>query len=69
MIGKSGVVFFTTGFEGRDIDEYVQVVEKDMVKVVVDVRRNPISNARIQSVGEVLLDLTGFEEVQLMELS
>jgi uncharacterized protein (DUF488 family) len=43
MIEKSDMVLFTIGYEGKDIKEYVQILEDNMVKVVVDVRRNPIS--------------------------
>ena len=43
MTEKSSMILFTIGYEGKDIEEYVQVLEENMVKVVVDVRRNPIS--------------------------
>ncbi len=43
MTDKSSMILFTIGYEGKDIEEYVQVLEENMVKVVVDVRRNPIS--------------------------
>ena len=43
MTEKSDMILFTIGYEGKDIAEYVQVLEENMVKVVVDVRRNPIS--------------------------
>ena len=43
MTEKSNMILFTIGYEGKDIEEYVQVLEENMVKVVVDVRRNPIS--------------------------
>ena len=43
MTEKSDMILFTIGYEGKDIAEYVQVLEENMVNVVVDVRRNPIS--------------------------
>ena len=43
MAEESDMILFTIGYEGKDIDEYIQVLEANMVKVVVDVRRNPIS--------------------------
>ncbi len=37
------MTLFTIGYEGRDIEEYLQLLEENIIKVVVDVRRNPIS--------------------------
>ncbi len=43
MIERSDMILFTIGYEGKNIEEYVQMLGDNMVKVVVDVRRNPIS--------------------------
>ena len=43
MTEKSNMILFTIVYEGKNIEEYVQVLEENMVKVVVDVRRNPVS--------------------------
>lgn len=34
---------FTIGYEGRNIEEYSAILESNHIRLVVDVRRNPIS--------------------------
>ena len=38
--------FFTIGYEGRAIDEYMNLLLENHVKVLCDVRKNPISRKR-----------------------
>jgi len=40
------MTLFTIGYEGRDIEEYLELLKRNMVKLVIDVRRNPISRKR-----------------------
>lgn len=41
MPGKPGI--FTIGYEGRDIDAFLNILIKNSIQVLVDVRRNPFS--------------------------
>ena len=40
------MTLFTIGYEGRNIEEYLGLLKKNIVKLVIDVRRNPISRKR-----------------------
>lgn len=37
------MTLFTIGYEGRNIEEYLDLLKMNMVSLVIDVRRNPIS--------------------------
>ncbi len=43
---KSEEHFFTIGYEGRKIDDYIESLLAHGVKVLIDVRRNPISRKK-----------------------
>ncbi len=70
MTEKSDMILFTIGYEGKDIAEYVQVLEENMVKVVVDVRRNPVSRKYGFSKTRMreLLALEGIDYIHLPAL-
>lgn len=37
------MILFTIGYEGKSIEEYLEVLRHNMVDLVIDVRRNPVS--------------------------
>ncbi len=65
------MILFTIGYEGKNIEEYVQVLEENMVKVVVDVRRNPVSRKYGFSKTRMreLLALEGIDYIHLPALA
>ncbi|MBD3277588.1 MAG: DUF488 family protein [Candidatus Aegiribacteria sp.] len=40
------MTLFTIGYEGRNIEEYLDLLKRNMVTLVIDVRRNPVSRKR-----------------------
>jgi uncharacterized protein (DUF488 family) len=42
----AGMTLFTIGYEGCDIEEFVQFLKKKKISVIADLRRNPVSRKR-----------------------
>jgi uncharacterized protein (DUF488 family) len=40
---KNSITIYTLGYEGLQIDEYIQKLKDEKIKILIDVRKNPIS--------------------------
>ncbi len=43
LLAEMQMKIFTIGYEGRDFEEYLRLLEEHAVRIVVDVRRDPVS--------------------------
>lgn len=40
---KSSPSFFTIGYEGKDIDQFLNALVSNTIELLIDIRRNPFS--------------------------
>ncbi len=67
---KSTKEFFTIGYEGKDINSFIEILKKNKVKILIDIREIPIS--RKKGFSKTLLDYYvgkfGIKYVHIKEL-
>jgi len=64
------VTIFTIGYEGKTLSQYIRLLQKNTVTLVVDVRQNPVSRKKgfsKRQLGEALRQ-AGIEYCHLVEL-
>jgi len=62
--------FFTIGYEGKDIDAFLNILIKNKVNMLIDVRKNPFSMnfSYVKAALKKYLDSVGIEYLHIPEL-